>query len=92
MSDFVQANGHRAEVVRSGGVEVLPGAGADTVNVFTIKQNTCVGCNLCSLVCPVEGCISMKEVATGKPALSWNEYQALLAAGKVEKIEPPEHV
>ena len=34
----------------------------------------------------------MKEVDTGNPPMSWNEYQALLAAGKVEKIEPPSHV
>jgi dihydropyrimidine dehydrogenase (NAD+) subunit PreA len=92
MSDFVRANGHDAHVHRSGGVEVLPGAGGDTVNVFTIKQQSCVGCNMCSLVCPVEGCITMKEVDTGKPPITWNEYQAQLAAGKVEKIQPPEHV
>jgi len=52
----------------------------------------CVGCNLCSLVCPVEGCISMKEVDTGRPSMSWNDYQRLLGEGKVEKIQPPEHV
>ena len=92
MSDFVRANGHRAQVVRSGGLEVLPGAGGDTVNVYSIKENTCVGCNLCSLVCPVEGCITMKEVDTGKPPMSWNEYQALLSERKIEKIRPPEHV
>jgi dihydropyrimidine dehydrogenase (NAD+) subunit PreA len=92
MAAFVRANGHAAQVVRSGGVEVLPGAGGDVVNVYTIKQDSCVGCNLCSLVCPVEGCITMKEVDTGRPPLSWNEYQALLAEGKMEKIRPPEHV
>jgi hypothetical protein len=34
----------------------------------------------------------MTEVDTGKPPLSWNEYQAKLAAGAMEKIQPPEHV
>jgi dihydropyrimidine dehydrogenase (NAD+) subunit PreA len=92
MADFVKANGRSAQLVRSGGVEVLPGAGGDVVNVFTVKKEVCVGCNLCSLVCPVEGCITMREVEIGKPRMSWNEYQALLAAGKTEKIEPPEHV
>src|SRR5437773_2230980 len=55
-SEFIRRNGHQAHVLRSGGLEVLPGAGADTINVYRIKEDTCVGCNLCSLVCPVEGC------------------------------------
>jgi len=57
-----------------------------------IKEKDCVGCNLCSLVCPVQGCINMREVDTGKPPMTWNDYQKLLAEGKVEKIRPPEHV
>jgi dihydropyrimidine dehydrogenase (NAD+) subunit PreA len=92
VAEYVRANGHAAQVVRSGGVEVLPGAGGDTINVYTVKRDTCVGCNLCSLVCPVEGCVTMRAVETGKPAMTWNEYQARLAAGTVEKIGPPEHV
>jgi len=51
-----------------------------------------VGCNMCSLVCPVNGCISMKEIDTGKAPMSWRQYQELLAAGKIDKIQPPEHV
>jgi dihydropyrimidine dehydrogenase (NAD+) subunit PreA len=70
LAEFVRANGHIAQVHRSGGVDVLPGAGGDAVNVYTIKQDMCVGCNMCSLVCPVEGCITMKEVDTGKPPMS----------------------
>ncbi|HLJ95584.1 MAG TPA: NAD-dependent dihydropyrimidine dehydrogenase subunit PreA [Gemmataceae bacterium] len=91
-SEFLGRNGHLAHAVHSGGLEVVPGAGGDTINIYTIKQDTCVGCNLCSLVCPVQGCITMKEVDTGKPCMSWNAYQALLAEGKTEKIRPPEHV
>src|SRR5207253_11154088 len=78
VSEYVQSNGHGVQITRSGGVDVVPGAGADTINVFTIKQNMCVGCNLCSLVCPVEKCITMKEVSTGKPPMTWNEYQGRL--------------
>jgi len=92
VGEFVRANGQQAHVHCSGGVAVLPGAGGDRINVYTIKQDTCVGCNLCSLVCPAEGCITMKEVATGKPPMSWNDYQGLLAAKKIQKIQPPEHV
>ena len=90
--DFVRENGCQTQVVRSGGVEVLAGSGGDIVNRFTIKQDTCVGCNLCSLVCPVSDCISMKEVDTGKPVMSWNQYQKMLEAGKIDKIAPQAHV
>ena len=38
-----------------------------------VDERECVGCNLCWLVCPVENCISMVEVDTGKPAQSWAE-------------------
>lgn len=68
------------------------GAGAGYVNIYEIKQDTCVGCNMCSLVCPVQGCITMKEIDTGRPEMSWRQYQALLAAGKMKPIEPPKHV
>jgi dihydropyrimidine dehydrogenase (NAD+) subunit PreA len=91
-SEFIRRNGHPQHVQRSGGLDVLPGAGGDTINVYTIKQDVCVGCNMCSLVCPVEGCITMKEVDTGKPPMSWNEYQTMLAEARTEKIQPPEHV
>ena len=40
-----------------------------------VDEPECVGCNLCSLVCPVEGCISMVRVDTGRPPLTWKEYQ-----------------
>jgi dihydropyrimidine dehydrogenase (NAD+) subunit PreA len=90
--DYVQSNGQQSQVIRSGGVEVLAGAGGDTINVYTIKQEICVGCNLCSLVCPVERCITMKEVDTGKRPMSWNEYQDQLTKGTVERIQPPDHV
>jgi dihydropyrimidine dehydrogenase (NAD+) subunit PreA len=77
--------------VRSGGVDVMPGAGGGVVNVFTIKEDVCVGCNMCSLICPAEGCITMTPVDTGKPPMTWNDYQAKLASGEVEPIRPPDH-
>src|SRR5262249_61029805 len=90
MAMVVSRNGHAA--IRSGGFEILPGAGGGAINVFTIKEDTCVGCNMCSIVCPVEGCITMRPVGHGRPPMSWDEYQAKLAAGQVERIEPPQHV
>jgi dihydropyrimidine dehydrogenase (NAD+) subunit PreA len=38
-----------------------------------VDETECVGCNLCSLVCPVEQCITMVEVPTGLPSESWEE-------------------
>jgi len=82
--------GHRP--IRSGDVTVLPGAGDGYVNVYEINQDTCVGCNMCALVCPVEGCITMQQQNAEKPTMTWRQYQALLAAGQVDPIRPPEHV
>ncbi len=33
--------------------------------VFSVKDEECVACNLCVNVCPVEGCITMEEMAAG---------------------------
>lgn len=89
-----RANGFSAadRTFVSGTRQYVHGAGDGYVNVYEIKQDTCVGCNMCSLVCPVDGCITMKEVDTGKPPMSWRQYQALLAEGKIDPIRPPEHV
>jgi dihydropyrimidine dehydrogenase (NAD+) subunit PreA len=37
-----------------------------------IDEPECVGCNLCQLVCPAPGCITMVEVPTGKSE-TWND-------------------
>jgi dihydropyrimidine dehydrogenase (NAD+) subunit PreA len=92
-ADYLREVGPAAAMVKhSGNFEVMPGAGAGVVNRFTIKEDMCVGCNMCSLVCPVESCITMNEVETGKPPMTWQEYQAKLATGELAKIQPPEHV
>jgi dihydropyrimidine dehydrogenase (NAD+) subunit PreA len=92
IAEFLQNNGSSLPLERSGGVAILSGAGGGVINRFTIHEDTCVGCNMCSLICPVENCITMQEVDTGKPPMTWNEYQAKLAAGEIEKMGPPEHV
>jgi dihydropyrimidine dehydrogenase (NAD+) subunit PreA len=53
-----------------------------------VREDDCVGCNLCSIVCPVDGCITMTPVDTGRPAMSWHDYQAALAAGTMQSISP----
>jgi len=44
-----------------------------------VDEGECVGCNLCYMVCPVEHCISMVEIDTGKPPQSWKQRQAAAA-------------
>jgi dihydropyrimidine dehydrogenase (NAD+) subunit PreA len=38
-----------------------------------VDETECVGCNLCSLVCPVDGCIAMVQVDTGLKPETWDE-------------------
>lgn len=52
-----------------------------------VNEPECVGCNLCMLVCPVTGCITMEEQPTGKPPMSWRQYQAEL--GRNPQCQPP---
>ena len=53
-----------------------------------VRADDCVGCNLCSIVCPVDSCITMTPVDTGRPAMSWHDYQAALASGAMQPIPP----
>jgi dihydropyrimidine dehydrogenase (NAD+) subunit PreA len=41
---------------------------------YEVIEKECVGCNLCMFVCPVENCITMKEVNTGRPYLNWTRH------------------
>jgi dihydropyrimidine dehydrogenase (NAD+) subunit PreA len=38
-----------------------------------VDETECVGCNLCSLVCPVDECITMVRVDNGLAPESWEE-------------------
>ncbi len=46
--------------------------------MLRVREEDCVGCNLCSIVCPVEDAISMKELPQTVPSMTWNQRQALL--------------
>jgi dihydropyrimidine dehydrogenase (NAD+) subunit PreA len=41
-----------------------------------VDEVECVGCNLCWLVCPVDGCITMEQVSTGLPSETWAQRVA----------------
>jgi dihydropyrimidine dehydrogenase (NAD+) subunit PreA len=43
----------------------------DPARIPWVDEDECVGCNLCVLVCPVEGCITMERVERGMPFQSW---------------------
>jgi len=38
-----------------------------------VDEFECVGCNLCYLVCPVPGCITMEQIDLGLPSESWEQ-------------------
>jgi dihydropyrimidine dehydrogenase (NAD+) subunit PreA len=84
--DRVSGNGagHRApaqvEAESRKKISVTPPARLDTgpfptplERVPRVDEEECVGCNLCWLVCPVEGCITMAEIDTGLAPESWEE-------------------
>jgi dihydropyrimidine dehydrogenase (NAD+) subunit PreA len=40
---------------------------------YEVKPLDCVGCNLCEITCPVEGCITMVPQPTDKPYMNWTQ-------------------
>jgi dihydropyrimidine dehydrogenase (NAD+) subunit PreA len=42
-----------------------------------VDEQECVGCNLCWLVCPVEGCITMDRIDTGDAPQTWAQRTAI---------------
>lgn len=61
--------GHRAPT-REAAIERSRATG---VKVTWANWDECTGCNLCSHVCPVPGCITMIDDTRGKPFESWND-------------------
>ena len=61
--------GHAAEQLAASPAEAL-------YRVPWVDETECVGCNLCALVCPVEGCIEMAERRRGREPDTWNDRVA----------------
>ncbi len=61
-----------AEAARRAGT-AAPG---DPYRVPWVDETECVGCNLCALVCPVDGCITMAERRRAPESETWNDRVA----------------
>jgi len=46
---------------------------ASLARIPHVDEEECVGCNLCSLVCPVDGCITMERVENHLPSKTWED-------------------
>ena len=59
----------------------LDGTGVDSnvtplEHIPRVDMDECVGCNLCSLVCPVDDCITMVRVENGIASETWEQRAA----------------
>ena len=41
-----------------------------------VRESDCVGCALCANVCPVDDCIDMVSVPSGRESVTWNQLTA----------------
>ena len=55
--------------IRSNGKEEAVSARPAVV----VREDDCVGCRLCFNVCPVENCIEMVELPSGRPSVTWDQ-------------------
>ncbi|AFL90540.1 dihydroorotate dehydrogenase family protein [Terriglobus roseus DSM 18391] len=59
----------------AGGAGLLHGV-TPLERIPRVDEHHCVGCNLCSLVCPVDDCITMVPVDNGLPSYTWEQRVA----------------
>ncbi len=71
--DLVDASGNLVQPysydVRSNGKHEAVSARPQPV----VREDDCVGCRLCHNVCPVEDCIEMVEVPSGRASVTWDQ-------------------
>lgn len=53
---------------------VTAAGGTPGARVPWVHEEECVGCNLCELVCPVEGCITMVETRRAPQVDTWADW------------------
>ena len=71
--DLIDAQGN---VVPPSAYDVRSSGKAEAVDTrpsVVVREDDCVGCRLCFNVCPVENCIQMVELPSGKPSVTWDE-------------------
>ncbi|MNE94644.1 dihydropyrimidine dehydrogenase subunit B [compost metagenome] len=52
---------------------------ADGKAVLQVREEDCVGCNLCSIVCPADGAIDMIALDSGAAPMTWNQRQQVIS-------------
>lgn len=55
------------------GASVYTNSATPEERIPRVDEEHCVGCKLCSLVCPVPDCITMDEVDNGLPPQTWEQ-------------------
>ena len=63
---------HPVDAAFGGGICIHPNPDG-SLRVPIVDEDECVGCNLCALVCPVEGCITMVEKRKAPEPITWND-------------------
>jgi dihydropyrimidine dehydrogenase (NAD+) subunit PreA len=70
------APGHVAPMAETAARKAHEAPRDEPYRVPWVDETSCVGCNLCSLVCPVDGCVRMVERRRRSEAESWKERVA----------------
>ena len=65
--------GHVAPRAEAAARKAREAPGDAPYRVPWVDETECVGCNLCALVCPVDGCIEMVERRRGPDVETWND-------------------
>lgn len=68
--------GHVAPMAETAALRAKEAPADRPYRVPWVDETECVGCNLCRLVCPVEGCIAMTERRRAAERETWNDRVA----------------